>query len=1061
MSNPIAPAAFLRNHSRHRRAGIGASLLASAALVLAAQPAHAAPAPERFGLGTNGNGDTCAASRQWTTGAGPIRYATDQSFVITCRDIAAADAQGYVGAAGKPSPLTNCGDALNAQIGGIGPVEVRRCIDATLGKAAIDIRFTRSGVAWQGASLESAVGTLETALKVVATGAPAPTGNAIAKPSFDLATIPAGQAFTGVGETRAFTAEAALADGVAALQTGRLLDASRTLNDALRAFANSDISTRIDLRLAAGLAESNLSQFELAQNDFGIAESLLRDGQNLPRRDEQAIQLTTYRGIDLINQHRWADAISALTRTQPVVGSLQDPVTLGRLNEETAGNGQNLQSELTDQGQLTRALLEAQRYQALSVAYLGANRIDEADTALQNAAKAARVVVARYAPDNIVWLRTTIERQQARIYVRRGTPGSIDKALTHLDCAVNALSGSIAGGGCVFPGAKPVSDTFQNAPLLADTRLERASIASRDPNIAQDKVLANYRTAVQTLPELTGTGYVSLAALERYFLLLTKTEPNASRDEEYFHAMQMIGEPAIAREYAQLQKVVSADEGVADLLRRRGLLDRQMVRLRTEISNLGTTSGPDFERLEQERQAADAERDTINSQLLSTNRIGALQDEPASVAEIRDALAPGEAYLKLAQLYSTMAGIVITRDKTWIYMVDGGLTKTETLADAVLTSARLDEETRSTRLFKVAEASQLFQAITGPAAEAVATATRVVYNPAGKLRQLPVAVLVSDPASAEAYSKQRAKGDYSKLKFLARTTDTAVALSPRAFLRVRKDVSPSQAPGKFLGLGENAPAERVPAAIAEDKMPFDCSVTYGTWAGVMGMNKPISSRELGLAANALGAPDSPEITLGAFTDVNLLSGPASSELGRYQVLHFATHGLPETQVDLPQCKVHLPPALVTTLAAPAADGQVVSDGLLSFDEVARLELDANLVVLSACDTGAGTSTQTALKAGLENASPALDGLVRSFIAARARAVMATFWAVPDSQQTQDLMQTFYATGRTATMGDALRVAQNQLIDTRRYSHPYYWGAYFLVGDGAKTMLTPQNQMAMK
>ncbi|MEE4452436.1 CHAT domain-containing protein [Novosphingobium resinovorum] len=1040
-----------------RAAKVALALASSLPVVVMATPTLAAPTPERFALGTNANGDSCSASREWAAGDGPVRYAGEQSYVINCRDIAAADVQGYVSAAGKAASAENCGEALSTQLAGIGAAEVRRCIDPTLGKAAIDIRFTHKGVAWQGAVIEGSAGALETALRVIVGGAQAPNGNTAAKASFDLAAVPAGQAVATAGETKALTAESALADGVVALQTGRLLDASRTLNDALRAFASADVSTRIDLRLAAGLAESNLSQFELAANDFAVADGLLRTGTDLPRRAEQLQQLSTYRGIDLISQHRWAEAITTLTRAQAEVGSLEDPVTLSRLNEESNGAGDNARAGLSDQNQLNRSLLEAQRYTALSIAYLGADRVDEADAAVQNAARAARIVVARYAPDNIVWLRTIIERQQARIDVRRG---DMNKALAHLDCAVGGLAGSVAGGGCLFPGARPVSDTFQNAPLLADTRLERASIASRDPALGQDKVLANYRTAVQTLPELTGTGYVSLAALERYFGLLTRAPESAARDEEYFHAMQMIGEPAIAREYAQLQKVVAADESVADLLRRRALLDRQMVRLRTEISNLGTNTGADFDRLEKERQAADTERDTINSQLLSSNRIGALQDEPATVAEIRAALAPGEAYLKLAQLYSTMAGIVITRDKTWIYMVDGGLAKTDALTNAVLTSARLDEATRSTRLFKVAEASQLFQAITGPAAEAVAGASRVVYNPAGKLRQLPLAVLVTDPASAEAYAKQRAKGDYSKVKFLARGSDTAVALSPRAFLRIRNDVTPSQAPGKFLGLGENAPAERVSAQASEDKMPFDCSVSYGAWASVMALNKPISARELGLAADALGASGAPEITLGAFTDVNLLSGPASGELGRYQVIHFATHGLPETQVDLPQCKVHLPPALVTTLAAPSADGQVLSDGLLSFDEVARLQLDANLVVLSACDTGAGTSTATALKAGLENASPALDGLVRSFIAARARAVMATFWAVPDSQQTQDLMQTFYTTGRTAAMGDALKVAQNQLIDTRRYSHPYYWGAYFLVGDGAKTMLT-QPKMAMK
>jgi CHAT domain-containing protein len=52
------------------------------------------------------------------------------------------------------------------------------------------------------------------------------------------------------------------------------------------------------------------------------------------------------------------------------------------------------------------------------------------------------------------------------------------------------------------------------------------------------------------------------------------------------------------------------------------------------------------------------------------------------------------------------------------------------------------------------------------------------------------------------------------------------------------------------------------------------------------------------------------------------------------------------------------------------------------------------------------------------------------------------------------MATFYGQGRTSGMAKSLRVAQTQMIDTRRYSHPYYWGAYFLVGDGAKTMLSP-------
>lgn len=1033
-------------------------LLALACSLPALASAPALAAPERFDLGTNANGDSCSASRLWNAGEGPVRYDADQPYLISCRGIAAADAQGYISAAGKPTTLDNCGEARTVTLAGIGPAEVRRCVDATLGKPGIDVRFTHAGVTWQGAALDPSVGALEAALRVIATGAGLPNADAAAQTSIDLVAIPAGAALPAVGDGRAITPEAALADGVAALQTGRMLDASRTLNDALRAFATADVSTRIDLRLAAGLAESNLSQFELASGHFAVAEDLLRAAPNLPRGEQQEQQLATYRGIDMINQHRWQEAIAVLTRQDAKVGGLQDPLTLSRLNEEATTSTDSLQSQLSDESLLSRSLLEAQRNLALSVAYLGSNQLDAADGALQKAVEAARILVNRITPERIVWLRTVIERQQARLDVRRG---NIGRALARFDCAISALSGGIPGGGCLFPGGQGVSDTFQNAPLLVETRLERASIASRDPSLGSDRVLANYRQAVQSLPNLQGTGYVSLAALERYFVLLTKAPQTEARDEEYFHTMQMIGEPAIAREYAQLQKVVAADEQVADLLRRRSLLERQLIRLRTQISGLGVTSGPEFEQLEQERRAADAERDTINSQLISSNGVGALEDAPATIAEVRAALAPGEAYLKLSQLYSAMFGIVITKDQTWIYEVDGGLAGTEALTDAVLGSARMDEATRTIRLFQVSKASQLFQAIAGPAAQTLAGATRIIYNPAGKLRQLPLAVMVTDPASAAAYDKQRLKGDYSKVAFVARGSETAVALSPRAFLRVRNDVAPSKAPGKFLGIGENAAPEAAAPAAAQERMPFDCSVPYATWAGYLGQIKPISSREIAIAAAALGVPNPPEIVRDAFTDVNLLSGPASPELGRYQILHFATHGLPETQVDLPQCRIHLPPALLTTLAAPTPDGQILSDGLLSFDEVAKLELDANLVVLSACDTAAGTSAQTALKAGLENASPALDGLVRSFIAARARAVMATFWAVPVLKESDDLMATFYGTGRTSAMSNSLRVAQIEMIDTRRYSHPYYWGAYFLVGDGAKTMLTQPGQMALK
>jgi CHAT domain-containing protein len=98
---------------------------------------------------------------------------------------------------------------------------------------------------------------------------------------------------------------------------------------------------------------------------------------------------------------------------------------------------------------------------------------------------------------------------------------------------------------------------------------------------------------------------------------------------------------------------------------------------------------------------------------------------------------------------------------------------------------------------------------------------------------------------------------------------------------------------------------------------------------------------------------------------------------------------------------------------------------------------------------------------VEDSTPALDGLVRSFIVANARSVLATFWRVPAIEQSDELMGAFYRAGRTDSISESLKIAQNTLIAQPRYSHPYYWGAYFLVGDGSKSMLTPPTRTATR
>ena len=129
-----------------------------------------------------------------------------------------------------------------------------------------------------------------------------------------------------------------------------------------------------------------------------------------------------------------------------------------------------------------------------------------------------------------------------------------------------------------------------------------------------------------------------------------------------------------------------------------------------------------------------------------------------------------------------------------------------------------------------------------------------------------------------------------------------------------------------------------------------------------------------------------------------------------------------------------------------------SDGLLNSSEILDLKLDADLVVLSACDTG-GSSAGDA--AGLGGGGQALSGLAQAFIFAGARGLVVSHWQV-DSKATQQLMTGMFRSG-ARTQADALRQATLPMMArTDQYSHPYYWSAFTVVGDGARPMPSAQN-----
>lgn len=151
-----------------------------------------------------------------------------------------------------------------------------------------------------------------------------------------------------------------------------------------------------------------------------------------------------------------------------------------------------------------------------------------------------------------------------------------------------------------------------------------------------------------------------------------------------------------------------------------------------------------------------------------------------------------------------------------------------------------------------------------------------------------------------------------------------------------------------------------------------------------------------------------------------------ARINRFGVVHFATHGI----ADLSR-----PDLSGLVLTTTGQDGAEYDNSMLTLSEIYDLGLDADLVVLSACDTALGGEIQ----------GEGPISLARGFIIGGARQVVASLWRVPD-RSTAELMRHFYeawVAGESAP--SALRIAQRTLAETPRFRKPVHWGAFVIVG----------------
>jgi CHAT domain-containing protein len=527
-------------------------------------------------------------------------------------------------------------------------------------------------------------------------------------------------------------------------------------------------------------------------------------------------------------------------------------------------------------------------------------------------------------------------------------------------------------------------------------------------------------------------------------LLLRKTNDPAAL-AEIFSATQLMVRPGLAQTQAVLARELTGGTDEASRLFRQSVtLSRQVERARIEIARLNavTKAAPEdavrARLLRASLNQSEKQQLATQSALANFPRYRAVSSSIIPLDEFQKSLRPGEAYYRMTTVGDHVYAMLVTASGARAAKLEVTAAQLSDQVQALRDSISTVENGQLTTLpFDVALSHQMYGELFGPFESAMPVLKHLIFEPDGAMLRVPANLLVMDQASVDSYKKRAAAGgdaefDFRGTAWLGRDRDISTSVSPRSFAQLRS-APLSAARKEYLGLGQNT----LPAAAAEGRIPAagdrDCRLALTAW------NNPISAKELQAASAILQrfSPAGVQVLTGDdFTDTAIES---RGDLGDYRIIHFATHGVVTSRA----AKCPAQPALLTSF------GGAGSDGLLTFKDVFDLRLDADLVILSACDTAGKASGAATQQAGLSTGGDvALDGLVRAFVGAGARLVIASHWPVPDAYDaTQRLITGLFSAPPGTPTVTALRMSERQLMDEADTSHPFYWSAFAAVGDG--------------
>jgi CHAT domain-containing protein len=484
-----------------------------------------------------------------------------------------------------------------------------------------------------------------------------------------------------------------------------------------------------------------------------------------------------------------------------------------------------------------------------------------------------------------------------------------------------------------------------------------------------------------------------------------------------------------------------------------------------------------------------AELDTVTARLSREfpDYAALTSPEPLSVESVQKLLAPNEALVQFldlgaaGRLPETAFIWVITRsDARWVQLRHGRLglrgwttamrcgldasswaEVADAPADSQMVTRRqfctlvlgVESSQDETPPFDLVRAHELYVTLFNDVEDLIRD-KHLLIVPAGALTALPFQTLVTKQPPRRL---ARQKGDFAGVAWLGQRNALTVLPSAASLQALRGVAKASKAAEPFLGFGNpllsgpdgtdltawnkqdcaKKASAKVNVALSRRGPAFTRAATLTSVERMRAQwPLPETADELCAVAHTLGAKPA-VVHLGQnATEAGVKQLSASGALAKAKVVHFATHGLIASETEMVTSTI----AEAALMLTPPNTATELDDGLLTASEIAQLKLDAEWVLLSACNTASSA------KSGGED----MSGLARAFFYAGARALLVSHWYV-DSQATVMLIsKTFAALKANPKIGraEALRRAMSAMIaEGGGREHPAKWAPFVVVGEG--------------